>query len=459
MGRADCACVALDSAAARAADAVRALPAGSRWFLACDADADGLCAAAVAAMALQRAGHRFQARASREKTRAFYEGLAAVACDGFVVLDKGSSHLDVLAELADAGRPVVVLDHHNLPDPLPEADGLWLVNPRAEDMDGSRDASAATTAAAFALALGGDRNLDLGPAALAGAIGDWQHEGGWRGWNLELLERCRTAGHVTERAVPAFVGIDLAEAVGRTTPPWSRFHGDRAGDALRALGIDPAAEPEELTDEQVAALLDALVLDALAAGHEARPEDLLRDVTTDARLDIGLRHLFRVVDACGRRGDAATGLAYLFGSAGARAGAMEHFRAYKADLAAAIERLRREGAEAHAALQWARTDLPELTGMVGGLGMTHFLADRARPVVVTAPRPDGAVQVSTRGTHDQVAAGLDLGRAVAHAAQSVGFEGGGHPIAAGAVVAADRLDAFVAALDDALLGQGFLARA
>lgn len=448
----------LTAAATRAAAAVRALPAGSRWFLACDSDADGVCAAGVAAMALQRAGHRFQARASRDKTREAYEALRAVECDGYVVLDKGTSHLDALQEVAAVtGRPVIVLDHHNLPEPMPKLDGVVLVNPRAEGMDGSRDASAATVSAAFALALS-EKNLDLGPVGLAGAIGDWQHEGGWRGWNLELLERCRAHGHVREERVPALVGIDLAEAVSRSRPAWSRFHDNRAGtaEALQSLGIDPAAEAEELTDEQVAALLDALVLDALAAGQTVEPEDLLWSVTVDHRLDLGLRHLFRIVDACGRRGEAALGLAFLFGSPSARGAAVEQFRAYKVDLVAAVERLRAEGTEVRQALQWAWTTKPELTGMVGGLGMTHVLADRSRPFVITAKRPDGEVQISTRGTHEQVAAGMDLGRAVQVAAKTVGREGGGHPIASGSVVAPEDVERFVQALDDALMAQGFL---
>ncbi len=451
--------VPLTAAANRAAAMVRSLPIGSRWFLACDVDADGVCAAAVAALALQRAGYRFQARASREKTREAYAALREVECDGYIVLDKGTSHLDALQKVSTiTGRPVIVLDHHNLPEPMPKLERVVLVNPRAEGMDGSRDASAATVSAAFALALGGDGNLDLGPVGLAGAIGDWQHEGGWQGWNKDLLDRCRDAGHVTEDVVPAFVGIDLAEALGRKRPEWSRFHGDRehAAGLLTGLGIDPSVEAEELTADQKTALLDALVLDTLAAGHEPHAAGLVWPVDVDARLGIGLRHLFRVVDACGRRGDAATGLAFLFGSSSARAGAMKQFHSYKSDLVAAIEQLRAGGADVRRALQWVWTKKPELTGMVGGLGMTHFVQDRTRPMLITAKRGNGEVQVSTRGTHEQVEAGLNLGHAVAIAASKVGREGGGHPIAAGTVVLESEMEPFVAALDDALMQQGFL---
>ena len=136
---------------------------------------------------------------------------------------------------------------------------------------------------------------------------------------------------------------------------------------------------------------------------------------------------------------------------------MALFARYRDVLAAGVRRLRDEGARPMRALQVAWTDDPAYTGMVGGIGMTHVLPDRRRPVAILAKRPDGQVQVSTRGHEAQVGAGLDLGRAVQAAATAVGSEGGGHPIAAGAVIPAARADAFLAALDEALVAQRFLA--
>src|ERR1041385_2273931 len=132
--------------AARAAALVRSRPPGTRWFLACDSDADGLCAAAVAAAALLKAGHRFTVRASREKTAPAYEALFREDCDAYVVLDKGTSHLAQLAAGSRRrGRPVVVVDHHNLVEGPDLPPTVALLNPRASGLDGSRDASAATT--------------------------------------------------------------------------------------------------------------------------------------------------------------------------------------------------------------------------------------------------------------------------------------------------------------------------
>jgi RecJ-like exonuclease len=449
-------------AAARAASLVRSRPAGTRWFLACDSDADGLCAAAVTAAALLKAGHRFTVRASRDKTAPAYEELFREDCDAYVVLDKGTSHLaQLVAGSRSTGRPVVVVDHHSLTGPVDLPPTVALLNPRACGLDGSRDASAATTAVALAAALHGDAAFAWGPVGLSGAIGDWQHMAGWAGWNAEVLRRSEAAGHVRTVAQPAFIAVDLAEAVARFEPGLPGLHGDPAAAAafLAGLGLDTGAEVEDLAPEQQALLVSACALRLLAGGDDGgAAARLVLPTEHSVRHGTSLRHCFRIVDACGRLGEAGTGIAFLLGDKGARGDAVACFRRYRAALSAGVRRLRDEGAQPRRAVQVAWTDDPAYTGMVAGIGVTHVLRDRARPIAVLARRPDGQVQVSTRGTEGQVAAGMDLGRACHAAAAAAGSEGGGHPVAAGAVIPAARTEAFLAALDDALVHQGFVGK-
>ncbi len=444
----------LHGAAAIAAQTIRSR---RRWFLAADSDADGLTAAAVMATALARAGIGFQVRNSRQKDEAAYLALESMACDGYVLLDKGSSHLDVLAELGRrTGRLVVVVDHHGLPDKIPE--GITLVNPRNLGMDGSRDACAATTAFAVALALD-PRNLDLAGIALAGAVGDWQHRGGWQGWNKQIIDQALAAGHLEERHGPALIGTDLVDALTHTDPPTPGMVGDH--DAARAfletLGMEGVRDVEELAPDAQSRLLSAWTLHHLQHGSPPDVVDrLTRRALWDRRTGTGVRHLFRLMDACGRTGQAAVGLGFMLGDKAAEPDVREAFADYAGRLHAAVQRLRMEGSDGLQACQVAWTDDPALTGMVGGIGMTHVLADRHRPAVILAKRPDGDVQVSTRGTHEAVEAGLDLGDAVRSAASTVGRDGGGHPVASGTVIASADVDAFLAALDASLVAQSFL---
>lgn len=452
---------AFQSAALRAATAVRARPPGTRWFLDCDTDADGLCAAAVCAAALRSIGHRFTIRANRDKHDAAYAGLFDLDADGHILLDKGSSHLATLAQGAQrTGRPVVVLDHHNVPEATP--DGVVLLNPRDCGLDGSRDASAATTTVAFALALMGSAAAPWAPIGLSGAIGDFQHVPQWKGWNLHLLDEARKAGHVRDVPQPLLIGVTLAEAVARREPALPGLHGDLAASEafLAQVGLDGESEVEDLTPEHQTRLVTALSLRVLAAGQT--PEvaaSLVEPVEHNVRLGTSLRHVFRIVDACGREGHAATGIAYLLGDKASKAEALAIFARYKARLHDGLQRLGRDGALPRAAVQVAWTDDPAYTGMVAGLGLLHVVPDRTRPLAVLAKRPDGAVQVSTRGLESQVERGLNLGTACSTAARAIGSEGGGHPVAAGAVVPASQVEPFLAALDAALVSQGFRGRA
>lgn len=446
-------------AARRLAHVVEGRPRGSRWFLHCDSDADGLTAAAVVANALRRAGHQFQVRASREKDDATYRDLASIEADGYFVLDKGTSHVHILGEVAaSTGKPVLVIDHHNiLHDEVP--DGVHLLNPRVMGLDGSRDACSSTSAVAFAKAMD-PRNMDQGPIGLVGAIGDWQHQGGWTGWNAKIVEEGLEHGHLQKRPQSAFIGMDLAEAIARWEhPKIPELHGEP--DATRTF-LDSIGLPRDLDNESLDAAQETRLLSALllhGAAHGMAPEDmdkLVRHELTSTKLDLGLRRLFRVVDACGREGHAGTGLAYLLGDSSAKDAAHAIFQGYRDTIATDLERLRRIGPKVRSHLQHFAIERDAYTGMVAGIGMTHTVARRDIPLVVSAPRGDDQNQISTRGLEPLVANGLDLGDACRIAAASLDSAGGGHPVAAGAVVPADGLNAFLDALNDALAAQGFL---
>ncbi len=429
-------------AAAETATYVQSLPK-LRWFLDCDIDADGLCAAAVAATALQRAGHRFRVRASRGKTAADYEAVLEEDADAFMFLDKGASHTHTLAK---AGKPVVVLDHHNVGD----LHGVQMLNPRALGLDGGKHASASTTALAFAVALDA-RNWDLAPVALSGAIGDWQHRGGWKGWNALAIEEATARGHITTQPLPRLIGMDLAEALSRRQGlPGVTGSREGAEQVLAGLGIAAHAEAEDLSLDQRGALVTELVRRHLLA--ETDPTGLADTTLWNRKLGTSLRHVFRIADACGRLEHPGIGLAYLLGDRHAKEEALEHFDDYKRRLVRALKVVEERGTERRGKLHVVWTDDARLTGMVGGLTVS-VVRPQATPLVILARRPDSRVQVSTRGTHEMVGAGLDLGAAVKEAAMAVGHEGGGHPIAAGTVLDGEDVEPFLAALDGAVRAQ------
>lgn len=451
--------MSLADAALRAAEAVRSTPAGARWLLACDDDADGLCAGAVMALALRQAGRRFTVRASRDKSEAAMRALLGEGADGVILLDKGTAHMAVLAEQGTSGRtPVVVVDHHNLAGPPPP--GVTLLNPRAEGLDGSRDASASTTACALALALCGDAAIAWAPTALAGAVGDLQDRGGWSGWNLELAQRATRSGHLDRMPLPNLRG-DLARALAALQPAIPGLQGDEAAAAafLESLGIERGDDVEDLQAEKRTRLLSALLLRLLGAGHAVDdPAILLEQVERHVALGSSLRRVAQTADACGREGQPGIGLAYLMGDKGAQAEALACRRNLRASLAQALEALRDAGFDRRRAMQIGWTERPAHSGLVANRAIEDGVALPGLATVILARRPDGAVQVSSRAPEALVAAGLDLGRACSAAAKGAGGEGGGHPSAAGAVVPERHVPAFLEALERELLDQGWLGR-
>jgi single-stranded-DNA-specific exonuclease len=58
------------------------------------------------------------------------------------------------------------------------------------------------------------------------------------------------------------------------------------------------------------------------------------------------------------------------------------------------------------------------------------------------------VKVSSRGTQELIARGMDLSSAMRAVAEKVGGVGGGHNIAAGATIPASRKDEFLDLLDE-----------
>jgi len=93
-----------------------------------------------------------------------------------------------------------------------------------------------------------------------------------------------------------------------------------------------------------------------------------------------------------------------------------------------------------------------IVGTVAGMLLGSEGADRSAPMVAFAESTEYSdspkVKASSRGTQDLVARGLDLSVAIRKAAEKVGGVGGGHNIAAGATIPADKRDEFLSDLDE-----------
>ncbi len=126
--------IGMGPAAARLA---RAVESGERVAIFGDYDVDGACSAALLADFLTQAGARPRIHIPDRLIEGYgpnSEAIRQLAADGatlLVTVDCGTTSHEPLAEARRLGLDVVVLDHHQAPERLPEVEAL--VNPNRQD--------------------------------------------------------------------------------------------------------------------------------------------------------------------------------------------------------------------------------------------------------------------------------------------------------------------------------------
>jgi RecJ-like exonuclease len=75
-----------------------------------------------------------------------------------------------------------------------------------------------------------------------------------------------------------------------------------------------------------------------------------------------------------------------------------------------------------------------------------------KPIIGISESEEGGIKVSSRGNRKMLERGLNLGRIMREAAESVGGVGGGHHLAAGAEIPKDRINEFLLAVGIELKG-------
>ena len=468
--------------AERAAMCADCLREADSVLLASHIDADGLTSAAVAAAALERASIPFDTVFQKQLDEAAIARIAATDHETVLFTDFGSGQLDVIVEYTDTFTPVIA-DHHQPAD----ADTAYHCNPLLEGLNGASELSGAGAAYCLARALEGDGdNRDLAALAVVGAVGDMQAGvDGLTGANEGIVAEGVDAGVLRE-------GTDLA-MYGRQTRPLPKLleyasdvrvpgiTGDESGAVrfLSDLDADLRADGEwkrwvDLADGERRTVASALLKRAVASGVPAdRVDDLIGTSYTLVAEDEGtelrdVSEFSTLLNATARYERADVGLAVCLGDRGAALDrARTLLRNHRKNLSEGLELVKSEGVTAEEHVQWfdAGTKIREtIVGIVAGMALGADGVRRDRPIVAfasvesdsTGSRPsadeEGEVKVSARGSHTLVRQGLDLSTVMREAARSVGGDGGGHDVAAGATIPAGERAAFVAAVDE-LVGE------
>jgi len=389
---------------------VAAVRAGRPIAIFGDYDVDGACSSALLALFLGAAGVPARVHIPDRITEGYGPNVPAVrafAAEGaalLVTVDCGTTSTDPLTEAARLGLDVLVLDHHQAPEVLPPA--LAIVNPnRQDDLSG------------------------LGHLCAAGVVFMTL---------VAMNRRLRTEGHwTTARPEP-----DLRSM-------------------LDLVALATVADVVPLTG-----LNRAFVRQGLQVVH-ARARVGLRALMDAARLHgpPACYHLGHVlgprINAGGRIGDAGLGARLLMtrdeGEAAGIAAELDRLNGERQ----VIERAAVEEADAMARAQLdAHPDAPLVVGSAGWHpGIVGLVAARLKerynlPAFALAMGEGGTAVGSGRSV-----AGVDLGLAVRDAVEAgLASKGGGHAMAAGITMKAERIDDLHRFLTDRIGGASSLAR-
>ena len=402
-------------------------------------DPDGITAGAIISSALIRLNKNFHL--------SFLKGLnEPVDYDGdelIILADMGSGYPDVVSEIE---ADVIVVDHHYPVGKIEPKKELIHINPHLAGLDGTYELSASGTAYVLSNVLG--ENRDLSGIALVGAIGDKQR---FIGGNAEILKEGVQHGFIEVRDGLSLHSGSVRNALLYSLEPFLDFYGreDELDEFLSKVGIDGDKDVDDLNDEEVYRLSNAIVLRLLKMGaYEKVIEDVVgKRIVLKDELITNAVTMCDVLNACGRVSACGIGLALCFRDSKYLDKALEIWKDYTTELLEELSRMKEEVKEGFCIRYVVMVD-GNATGPVATVFSRYLFPDK--PFIAINIKGERA-KVSAR-SNDKI--GIDLAEVMKKSAEKVGGRGGGHRVASGANIPADRVDEFISEVDRLCCSRG-----
>lgn len=419
-------------------------PAPAKIRVVGDDDSDGTTSAFVLARALRREEYDVEVHLQSIHTTQDVDAAIQGDHDLFVVADSGSAFVEYLDSF---GVPILVLDHHRVHPYEPR--NVFEVNPRHVGGDDVDFVSASVVSQLFADAL--DRaNAATAFAALAGGIADRQHLSGFHGLIDHMIDEAVASGLVRRTEGLTLPGRTVTEAIVFSLDPY--FNGltgdeDATGAFLKDLGVDPQADPRELTESEAKRVGEALT------GRLADQGVVLDRIYPAFGLQLPLHHptgiptvyaLTRILETLTVLDEFELALDVLAGDAKAAETAWNKHLKRTREVLKEVDRMRGHVRDMDH-VRVAETKDTSDTGIYAHILLTYVFGDDKPFLVSAASGPKK--KFSGRGSPELYRAGVDLSIAMQEAAEALGGNGGGHPAASGAAVPKVKEDTFLESLD------------
>ncbi|RLF22451.1 MAG: hypothetical protein DRJ68_01480 [Thermoprotei archaeon] len=460
---------ALSGLTSRVAEKLR--EASGLYVLVTHYDADGLASASIIARLLMKLDRDFVIRVVDQLDELSLQSLPRG--DFYVFTDLGSSSIESIAKMGFT--PAIVLDHHEPLRGQVKVEDTWEVNPHLVGINGGREISASGLAYLVAKHL----NLvdhDMAYLAVTGAVGDRQDSApnGLVGPNKLIVEEAMSKGWISSSSGLRLYGVPrypLVKSLMYTVDPLLpglTYDEAACQRFLEVTGI-PAKKADgspmtygDLRPEEKSRLATALIKHLLAKGINPQAVDSLFGFTYEFLFEaesspLRYAHEYaQLLNACGRLKRHGVGLAIGLGD---RERALSQAEAisleYRRRLAQYLSLIRNDPSYIRLlnniqVLKLSGLVDDRVLGAVSSIVLSSYMCDVSRPLVSLTTSSHGRIKVSVRVHESLSRRGVDIGPLVKEAAEKVGGSGGGHAVAAGAIIPEEGCDVFLKLLDETM---------
>lgn len=431
-------------------------------------DSDGISSASIMVKALQRLNRKYSLTIIPQLDKKCLEELQAEEYSIYIFSDLGSAQLDNIGSLLK-GKKVFILDHHEIKDGILPSNCVH-VNPHLFGIDGGKEISGAGVVFFFAKDLD-NKNVDLAPIAIIGAIGDVQEDKGFIGMNTEILNIAQEQGLITVEKGLRFFGIKTRPVHKLLEYSYDPFLPGISGSESGAIQFlhDCDIEPkhgtgwklyDELTPEEKSRLITGIIL---KRDSEERPEDvfgyhyhLVKEEFSSLQ---DAKEFSTLLNACGRLNKASLGIGACIGSKQMKKKAVENLNEYKKEIVSAINWYNEHKdtsfvVEGKGFLMVNAQDniLHTIIGTLASILSKSNEIDEGTYILCMAHTRESKIKVSLRVAGNYMPK-TDVRTILSSIVDKTGGETGGHSQAAGAIIDIEKEEEFLQAAQDILSQQ------
>ncbi|MFC1507226.1 DHHA1 domain-containing protein [Thermoproteota archaeon] len=440
----------------------------SHFTINCHYDADGITAAGIIAKSLSRQNANFHLKLVKQMDQEIVDTLSDSIYDTIILGDIGSGYLDLLKNMKKS-KKIFILDHHQINGDVNEE--ITQVNPHLHGIDGGKEISGAGVTYFVAKSLD-EKNIDLSPLAVVGAVADMQDKNEKReldSLNSLIVNDAIEAGLLKAERDLIIYGREtrpIHKALSHTMNPFLpglSGQEDNCFALLSSLSI-PIKDGDrwrtivELSNDEKKKILSAIVEHMTSKEVSASPVMTLigtvytlinEDMWTSTR---DAREYATLLNACGRMDRPSLGVAICMGERGSTVKEVanllsEHRKSLASYISLITEKPENIERYEHLAIIHSEEFLNEnMTGAISSLLSSSETFEKNKVIIVLAKTKNGEIKLSARGTDELIEKGLNLGIILQTLAKRYNGNGGGHKIAAGAQIPESNQETFLSDL-------------